>query len=113
MDKLSKSIQVQLGEDISKAQFVSLALDQYIDITGCAQLSIFIQYVFESSFMKEELLDLMSLSRTTTRQDTSNVLITEYYRILQRHNVTIKKISSITTDGAPSMFGKNKGAILH
>ena len=107
MDKLSESIQVQLGEDISKAQFVSLALHDCIDIIGCAQLSIFIRYVFESSIMKEELLDLISLPRTTTEQDISDALI----KVLQRHNVPMKKISLITTDGAPSMVEKKKGAI--
>ena len=61
-------------------QFVSLALNECTDITGWAQLSILIWYVFVSSLMKEKLLDLISLPRTTIRQDISNVLNREYHR---------------------------------
>ena len=44
---LSSNIADQLDEDIRKSEFVSLALDESTDITGSAQLCIFIRYVFE------------------------------------------------------------------
>ena len=105
---------MQLDEDRSKAQFVSLVLDKSSDITGCARLCIFIQYVFESLIMKKELLQLVLLPKTTTGQDISHVL----FKNLQKHNVpyrlqnlqkhNVDKISSIATDGTPSMIGKTK-----
>ena len=106
-DMLSSNIEDQLDQDIRKSEFVSLALDESIDITGSAQLCIFIRYVFENSIMKEELLDLVSLPKTTTGQDISDALI----EVLKKHHVPLDKISSIATDGAASMVGKNKGAI--
>ena len=103
-DMLSSNIEAQLDEDIRKSEFVSLALDESTDITGSAQLCIFIRYVFENSIMKEELLELVSLPKTTTRQDISDALI----EVLKKHHVPLDKISSIATDGAASMVGKNK-----
>ena len=57
--------------------------------------------------MKEELLDLVSLSNTTTGQDISGALI----EVLKKHNEPLDKISSIATDGAPSVVRKYKGAL--
>ena len=54
--------------------------------------------------MKEELLDLVSLPKTTTRQDTSDALI----EVLKKHHVPLDKISSIATDGAASMVAKKQ-----
>ena len=82
-------------------------MDESTDIAGCAQQCIFIRYVLENSIVKEELLDLVSLSNTSTGQGISGVLI----EVLKKHNVPLDRISSIATDGAPSMVGKHKGAI--
>ena len=41
--------------------------------------------------MKEELLDLVSLPKTTTGQDISDALI----EVLKKHHVPLDKISSI------------------
>ena len=84
-----------------------MALDESTDITGSAQLFIFIRYVFENSIMKEKLLDLVSLPKATTGQDISDALI----EVLKKHHMRLDKKSSIATDGAASMIGKNKGAI--
>ena len=43
VDMLSGNIQEQLDQDIAKSQFVSLALNESTDITGCAQLCIFVR----------------------------------------------------------------------
>ena len=103
-DILSSNIKDQLHEDIRKSEFVTLALDESIDITRSAQLCIFIRYVFENSIMKEELLDLVSLPKTTTGQDISDALI----EVLKKHHVPLDKISSIATDGTASMVGKKQ-----
>ena len=84
-----------------------MALDESTDITGSVQLCIFIRYVFENSIMKEELLDLVSLPKTTTERDISDGLI----EVLKKHHMPLGKIFSIATDGAASMVVKNKGAI--
>ena len=88
-DMLSSNIKDQLDEDIRKSEFVSLVLDESTDITGSTQLCMFIRYVFENLIMKEELLDLVSLPKTTTGQDISDVLI----EVLKKHHVPLDKIS--------------------
>ena len=106
-DMLSSNLEDQLDDDIRKSEFVTLALDESTDITGSTQLCIFIRYLFENSIIKEELLDLVSLPKTTTGQDISDALI----EVLKKHHMPLGKISSIATDGAASMVGKSKGAI--
>ena len=88
-----------------KSQFVSLALDECTDVTGCVQLYIFIRYVLKNLIVKEELLDLVLLPNMG--QDISGVLI----KVLKKHNAPLDRISSIATFEASSMVGKYKGAI--
>ena len=87
VDMLSSNIVDQLNENIRKSGFVSLALDESTDITGSTQLCIFIRYVFENLMMKKELLDLVSLPKTTTGQDMSDALI----EVLKKHHVPLDK----------------------
>ena len=101
---LSSNIVDQLNENRRKSGFVSLALDESTDITGSAQLCIFIRYVFENLMMKEELLDLVSLPKTTAGQDMGDAL----FEVLKKQHVPLDKKSSIATDGAASMVGKKQ-----
>ena len=66
VDMPSGSIQEQLNQVIAKSQLVSLELNGFTDITGCAQLYISIKYLLEDSMVNKELLDLASLPNTTT-----------------------------------------------
>ena len=88
VDMLSGNIQEQLDQDIAKLQLVSLVLDEFTDITGCAQLCILIRYVLENSIVKKELLDLVSLRNTTAGQGISGALI----KVLKKHNVLRQNI---------------------
>ena len=81
-------------------------MDESTDITGCAQLGIFIRYGLENWIVKEELLNLVSLPNTTTGQDISGALI----EVLKKH-MCLERIFLIATDRAPSMVGKYKRAI--
>ena len=84
---LSGNNQKQLYQDIAKSQFVSFALDKSTDITGRAQLCIFIKYVLQNSTLKEELLDLVLLPNTTTRQYISGALL----KVLKIHNAPLDR----------------------
>ncbi|GFV55048.1 hypothetical protein TNCV_3377221 [Trichonephila clavipes] len=55
----------------------------------------------------EELLELVSLKGTTTGRHIKDVVI----NCVQSRLMELKNLEGIATDGAPSMVGKNVGAV--
>ena len=55
--------------------------------------------------MFEELLELVPMRGTTTGKDIFNFV----YELLQKYNLPLSKLTSVATDGAPSMTGKTNG----
>ncbi|UYV75065.1 GTF2IRD2 [Cordylochernes scorpioides] len=55
----------------------------------------------------EELLELVPMHGTTTGEDIFNCV----YDLLQKYNLPQSKLTSVATDGAPSMTGKNNGFV--
>jgi hypothetical protein len=53
---------------------LSLALDQSIDIQDKSQFFMFVRYVMKNVVVKEELLDLIALKKTTQGIDIKVVL---------------------------------------
>ncbi|UYV77686.1 hypothetical protein LAZ67_15001937 [Cordylochernes scorpioides] len=53
----------------------------------------------------EELLELVPMHGTTTGEDIFNCV----YDLLQKYNLPRSKLTSVATDGAPSMTGKTNG----
>ncbi|XP_077112974.1 general transcription factor II-I repeat domain-containing protein 2A-like [Ranitomeya variabilis] len=90
-----------------KLDYFSLALDESNDVRDSAQLLIFIRGTNDNFEVIEELAALQSIKGTTTGED-----------IYEKLSKTVKdleldwaKLSSVTTDGAPSMVGSKKGVI--
>ena len=69
-----------------------------------AQLAVIILGVTDDFEVKEELLDLNSMKSTTTGEDITKVL-----KVSEKVRLDPKKLSGLTTDGAPAMVGKHKG----
>ncbi|UYV79854.1 hypothetical protein LAZ67_18000920 [Cordylochernes scorpioides] len=55
----------------------------------------------------EELLELVPMHGTTTGEDIFNCV----YDLLQKYNLPQSKLTSVATDGAPSMTGKTNGFV--
>ena len=97
----------QLKEKIKSFLYFSLALDESTDTTDTAQLLIYIRGVDMELNIIEELLDIVSLKGRTCGEDIFDAV----------HDVGLKfalnwdKLVSITTDGAPSMTGREKGFV--
>ncbi|GFT03825.1 general transcription factor II-I repeat domain-containing protein 2 [Trichonephila clavipes] len=70
-----------------------------------AQVTFFVRYM-SSQGPKEEFLGLLPLSGQTRGEDIANA----EQKCLEDSKIDLNKIVSITTDGARSMTGKNKGA---
>lgn len=85
----------------------SIACDESTDVCGLAQLAVFLRAVDNEINVYEELLELVPLHDTTTGEDIFNAV----YKLLQKYNLDMSKLSSVATDGAPSMTGVNNGFI--
>ena len=79
-----------------------MALDETTDIKDTAQLAIFIRGVDSKMDVTEELLDLVSMKDATTGIDIKEAVI----NCAEVHQIDLKNLIGITTDGAPSMVGK-------
>ncbi|PNF38763.1 hypothetical protein B7P43_G14030, partial [Cryptotermes secundus] len=76
-----------------------IAVDESADVSGVAQLAVFIRACDTDLIITEELLDIISLKNTTTGEDIFN----EVYGLLEEYNLLLSKLVCVATDGAPSM----------
>ncbi|GFV78346.1 general transcription factor II-I repeat domain-containing protein 2A [Trichonephila clavipes] len=89
--------------NINSAPFISLCLDESIDITKSARLAVFARYCV-GNIIKEELIAITSLLTTTKVTD----ICTAVRNSLAEKEIDLKKIVSVTTDGAPNMVKRVK-----
>ncbi|GFU02084.1 uncharacterized protein TNCV_837271 [Trichonephila clavipes] len=66
--KLAENVKNQQKNDINSAPFMSLCLDESIDITKSARLAVFAQYCV-GNVIKEELIAIISSLMTTRGTD--------------------------------------------
>ncbi|CAI6372283.1 unnamed protein product [Macrosiphum euphorbiae] len=102
INDISNEIIVKLRDRIQDFKYFSIAFDESTDISDTAQLVIFVRGVNESFQITEEMLKLISLKGTTKGEDIFHAV---------ENNLDLEIISGISTDGAPAMVGKEKGAI--
>ncbi|XP_038158921.1 SCAN domain-containing protein 3-like [Cyprinodon tularosa] len=98
----------QLEEAICKALCVGLAVDESTDVSDNAQLLVYIRFLNrEKNQFCEDLLGVTPLQTTTKGEDI-------YLAIKEtpaKRGIEPTKVISITTDGAPAMIGREKGAV--
>lgn len=98
----------QLEEAICKAPCVGLAVDESTDVSDNAQLLVYIRFLNrEKNQFCEDLLGVTPL-QTTTKGEDIYLAIKE---MLAKRGIEPKQVISITTDGAPAMIGREKGAV--
>ena len=104
-----------IGEDLTSQlkglvplfQLFSLALDESTDIDNTAQLLIFVRGISENFEIIEELLSMESMKHTTTGEDIFEC-VENAFRTME---LPWQKMVSVTTDGCPSLTGKNVGLL--
>ncbi|XP_069840988.1 general transcription factor II-I repeat domain-containing protein 2B-like [Dendropsophus ebraccatus] len=102
---LAQDIEKTLKDSAGDFQFFSLALDETTDLTNTAQLSIFVRGITAEFETREELLSLEAMHGTTRGEDLFKRLVSA----LKKFDLSFEKLSGLTTDGAPSMIGSQKG----
>lgn len=107
INDISNEIILKLRDRIRDFKYFSLAFDESTDISDSAQLVVFLRGVNESFQVTEEMLNLISLKGTTTGKDIFHAV----ENCLCENNLDLEILSGISTDGAPAMIGKEKGAI--
>lgn len=108
VENISDDLFFKLIEDLKKTNHFSLALDESTDVSDTAQLMIWVRFFNGNSFV-EELLALLPLTGQTRGEDICLTLM-GFFRGPGRE-IDLGKLVSITTDGAPSMVGKEKGLV--
>ncbi|XP_058025772.1 general transcription factor II-I repeat domain-containing protein 2-like [Ahaetulla prasina] len=105
--ELATDLQVQLFEKGKDFIAYSLAVDKSTDITGMAQLTVFIRGVDSSLCVTEELLDMRSMHGTTTGKDVFEAVS----KCVNDMKLPWDKLTGLTTDGAPLMCGEESGLV--
>ena len=98
----------QLDEAMHKAPCVGLAVDESTDVCDSAQLLVYVRFFStDQKAFCEDLLGVTPL-QTSTRGEDIYLAIKE---MLTKRGIEPKQVVSITTDGAPAMIGREKGAV--
>ena len=103
---LGSEVFESLTNDVKKAEFLSIAIDESTDRKDMAQLCVYVRF-FDGKCFREELLALITLEDYTTGEIISN----QIKLFFEKNALDLKKICLLVTDGAPSMLGKCQGVI--
>lgn len=104
---IAENVEMALREKFVHSEFISVAMDESLDINDIPQLLIFIRATDTALEVTEEFLDMVSLENGTTGEEIKKASIDTIHKF----NIQPKNISAITTDGAPAMLGKRNGAV--
>uniref|UniRef100_A0A087XSU0 Uncharacterized protein n=1 Tax=Poecilia formosa TaxID=48698 RepID=A0A087XSU0_POEFO len=89
----------KLWKDIADCECFSLQLDESTDVSDTAQLCIFIRMVFTDMNAREELLTVLPMKEHTRGED----IFQSFKNFIEKTQLPVFKLVSITTDGAPAM----------
>uniref|UniRef100_H2YQ88 DUF4371 domain-containing protein n=1 Tax=Ciona savignyi TaxID=51511 RepID=H2YQ88_CIOSA len=101
---MATDITEQQSAALKAAEVFSVALDESVDINDSPRLAVVARYCSNGE-IHEELCCLKSMNGSTKGEDVLNTFIKHF----EQRDIDIKKIFSITTDGAPAMVGIHRG----
>ncbi|XP_067145131.1 general transcription factor II-I repeat domain-containing protein 2A-like [Centruroides vittatus] len=102
IDEMADNVDESLKEQVKAFEYFSICLDESTDITGTIQLAIFIGGVDSELNITEEFLDLVGLKGNTTGE----IMYGAFEKTLEKNELSLLKLSGITTDGAQSFGGE-------
>lgn len=98
----------QLDRDLVKCRCFSIQRNKSVASSSTSQLMMFIRMVFDDFSAKDQLLTLLPLKTTMRGVDIYNAV----KRFFVEKKVSLDKLVSVTTDGAPAMTGQHSGFII-
>ena len=105
VEELGNSMEETLIAKARKFSWYSLALDESTVVRSTAQLALFVRGVDDDFEVTEELAAIVPMKGTTRGID----LLEAVMKTIKRLGLPLSKLSGITTDGAPSMVGRQQG----
>lgn len=102
---LAQAVLSQLEEAIHKTPCVGLAVDESTDVSDNAQLLVYVR--FFNNDKKEFCEDLLGVTSLQRGED----IYLAIKEMLTKRGIEPNQVVSITTDGAPAMMGREKGAV--
>nr|XP_054590733.1 SCAN domain-containing protein 3-like [Nothobranchius furzeri] len=105
IQEMGDNVRAQQTAGLKDAQVLSVALDESIDINDVPRLAVMVRYCDVT--VQEELFCLTPMPETTRGEDIANVFMERF----EERGIDIAKIFAVTTDGAPAMVGKHRGAV--
>lgn len=106
VELLAKDVSRQLLEHLRKAEVMSIAVDESTDCTDIAQLCIYVSF-FDGVCFREELLGLIPLEGQTTGE----VIFQKISSFFNEHELDLKRVCLLVTDGAPAMIDRVQGLV--
>lgn len=106
--RLTGNLTEQLDRDLVKCRCFSIQRNKSVASSSTSQLMMFIPMVFDDFSAKDQLLTLLPLKTTMRGVDIYNAV----KRFFVEKKVSLDKLVSVTTDGAPAMTGQNSGFIV-
>ena len=106
VELLAKDVSGKLLENLRKAEFISIAVDESTDCTDMAQLCIYVRF-FDGVCFREELLGLIPWEGHTTGE----VIFQKIVSFFNELQLDLKKVCLLVTDGAPAMIGRVQGLV--
>ena len=104
---MAEDLPQQLWKDIGDCECFSLQFGESADLSDTAQLCIFIRMVFTDMTAKEELLTVLPMKEHTRGED----IFQSFKNFMEKAQLPVCKLVSITTDGAPAMIDRSNGFI--
>ena len=106
-DAMAEDLTQKMWTDIRNCEFFSLQLDESTDVSDTAQMCVFIRMVFSDITAKEELLTVLFMKEQTRGED----IFQTFKNFIEKTELPMYKLVSITTNGAPAMVGRVNGFI--
>lgn len=103
---MAENISRKQIDDINSAQASSIACDESSDVNDVEQTALLCRYV-NCDGPQEELIELIPLKGQTRGQDICEAVVS----CLEAKGINTTHLVSVSTDGAPSMRGSQKGFV--
>ncbi|XP_029654508.1 zinc finger BED domain-containing protein 5-like [Octopus sinensis] len=108
-ESISENLLSQLKKDLYACSCFSLQFDESNDAIDIAHLCVFSRLIFHDLTVKEELFAIIPMKERTTGENIYNSFKT--FLLSFELLPLMKKLVSITTDGALAMIGNQNGFI--